>query len=97
MSTALITGFTAKESVVSTLTVLLGSTEELKTIFTPLTAITFLVFTLLYTPCVATIAVVRKELHSRKDAFLIVAFQCAVAYVVALVVSIAGKVILGLI
>lgn len=97
VSTALITGFTAKESVVSTLTVLLGSTEELKTIFTPLTAITFLVFTLLYTPCVATIAVVRKELHSRKDAFLIVVFQCVVAYVVALVVSIAGKVILGLI
>ena len=67
VSTALITGFTAKESVVSTLTVLLGgSTAELSTLFTPATAIVFLVFTLLYTPCVAAIAAVRRELGSAK-------------------------------
>ena len=61
VSTALITGFTAKESVVSTLTVLLGGdTAALTTLFTPFTSIVFLVFTLLYTPCVAAIAAVKR-------------------------------------
>ena len=64
-STALITGFTAKESVVSTLTLLVGGdAANITTLFTPFTAVVFLVFTLLYTPCVAAIATVRRELGS---------------------------------
>ena len=69
ISTALITGFTAKEAVISTMSVLLGTTAEglgaaLSTLFTPLTAISFLVFTLLYTPCVAAVAAIKRELNS---------------------------------
>lgn len=63
-STALITGFTAKESVVSTLTVLLGG-KAISTMFTAKSAIVFLVFTLLYTPCVAAISSVKRELGGR--------------------------------
>ena len=70
ISTALITGFTAKESVVSTLTVLLGGdTALLGTMFSTKTALVFLVFTLLYTPCVAAIASVRREMGTKKAAF----------------------------
>ena len=73
----------AKESVVSTLTVLLGGDVSLlPTIFTPATAYAFLVFTLLYTPCVAAIATVKKETNGRTAAKLVVA-QCAVAWVAA--------------
>ena len=62
-STALLTGFTAKESVVSTLTLLLGGdTSQITTLFTPFTAAVFLVFVLLYTPCVAAIATVKREI-----------------------------------
>ena len=87
VSTALITGFTAKESVVSTLTVLLGgSTAKLSTLFTPATAIVFLVFTLLYTPCVAAIAAVRRELGSAKAAAGVVVLQCAIAWGMAFLV-----------
>lgn len=90
ISTALITGFTAKESVVSTLTILLGgSTAVLKTLFTPLTAFVFLVFTLLYTPCVAAIATVKREL-GRRWAFQIVLLQCAIAWIVAELVHLVG-------
>lgn len=82
-STALITGFAAKESVVSTLTVLLGgSTAALSTLFTPLTAFTFLVFALLYTPCVAAIAAVKNELGPAR-AVGVVVMQCVVAWLVA--------------
>ena len=82
-STALLTGFMAKESVVSTLTVLLGGDVALLAhVFTPATAYAFLVFTLLYTPCVAAIATVKKETNGRTAAKLVVA-QCAVAWVVA--------------
>ena len=76
--TALISGFLAKESVVSTLQVL-GVSSAL----TPLTAIPMLAFCLLYTPCVAAIAAVRRELGGRW-AFFVVLFQCAVAWVCAL-------------
>lgn len=81
VSTALITGFTAKESVVSTLTVLLGGdTAALTTLFTPFTAIVFLVFTLLYTPCVAAIAAVKRELGgARAAARRPVLMQCGIA------------------
>ena len=91
VSTALITGFTAKESVVSTLTVLLGGdTGLLNTLFTPFTAFVFLVFTLLYTPCVAAIATVRREMGTVRAAFGVVVLQCAVAWVVAYLVHWSG-------
>lgn len=89
-STALITGFAAKESVVSTLTVLLGgSTAALSTLFTPLTAFTFLVFALLYTPCVAAIAAVKNELGPKR-AVGVVIMQCVVAWLVAFIVHSIG-------
>ena len=91
VSTALITGFTAKESVVSTLTVLLGGdTGALATMFTPFTAVVFLVFTLLYTPCVAAVAAVKRELGGSKAAAGVVLMQCAIAWVVAFVVHLVG-------
>ncbi len=94
ISTAFITGFTAKESVVSTLTVLLGGdVDRLPELFTQLTAFVFLVFSLLYTPCVAAIATVRKEL-GRKYAILVVLFQCAAAWLVAYIVYIVGCMII---
>ena len=92
-STALITGFAAKESVVSTLTVLLGgSTAALSTLFTPLTAFTFLVFALLYTPCVAAIAAVKNELGPAR-AVRVVVMQCVVAWLVAFAVHSIGLLI----
>lgn len=92
-STALVTGFVAKESVVSTLSVLLGGgAEALSTMFTPLTAFTFLVFALLYTPCVAAIAAVRNELGA-KSAVGVVVMQCAVAWVAAFIVHSIGMLI----
>ena len=93
VSTALITGFTAKESVVSTLTVLLGGdTAALTTLFTPFTAIVFLVFTLLYTPCVAAIAAVKRELGGARAAAGVVLMQCGIAWIVAFVVHCVGMV-----
>lgn len=91
MSTALITGFTAKESVVSTLTVLMGgSTAALQTLFTPLTAVVFLVFTLLYTPCVAAIAAVRREMGTKRAAAGVAAMQCIIAWIVAFLIHTIG-------
>ncbi len=96
VSTALITGFTAKESVVSTLTVLLGGDSSLiTTLFTPFTATVFLIFTLLYTPCVAAIATVKREMGGVKPAVLTVIAQCMIAWGVAFVVHTLGC-ILGL-
>ena len=97
VSTALITGFSAKESVVSTLTVLLGgNTGLLPTLFTPFTALVFLVFTLLYTPCVAAIATVRRETGSARAAALTALTQCAIAWVIAFLVRCLGG-LLGLV
>ena len=94
--TALITGFTAKESVVSTLTVLLGGdTGALNTLFTPFTALVFLIFTLLYTPCVAAIAAVKRELGGGRAALGVVLMQCGIAWVVAFAVHCVG-ILLGL-
>lgn len=91
VSTALITGFTAKESVVSTLTVLMGGDAELvSTLFTPFTAAVFLVFTLLYTPCVATIATVKREMGGTKAAVATVIIQCAIAWCVAFLIHAVG-------
>ena len=96
ISTALITGFTAKESVVSTLTVLLGGdTGALNTLFNPFTALVFLIFTLLYTPCVAAIAAVKRELGGGRAALGVVLMQCGIAWVVAFAVHCVG-VLLGL-
>lgn len=91
VSTALITGFTAKENMVSTLTVLLGGNVSLlNTLFTPFTAVVFLVFTLLYTPCVAAVATVKREMGGVKAAAGIVLFQCAIAWVIAFLIHGAG-------
>ncbi len=94
ISTALITGFMAKESVVSTLTVLLGAEETLASFLTPLTAASLLVFSLLYTPCIAAISTIRRELGGRWAAGVLVG-QCVVAWVAALLVHTAGL-LLGL-
>ncbi|MDY4965880.1 MAG: ferrous iron transport protein B [Dysosmobacter sp.] len=88
--TALISGFIAKESVVSTLQVLLGG-AALTTLFTLRSAVSFLVFTLLYTPCVAAIATIRRELGSRWATLGVVVMQCTVAWVVSfLAYTVAG-------
>ena len=91
VSTALITGFIAKESVISTLGILTGSgtavtAAALGTLFTPVSAASFLTFTLLYTPCVAAISAVKRELNSGWRAAGVALSQCAIAWVAALVV-----------
>ena len=91
-ATALISGFIAKESVVSTLQVLLSG-AAISSLLTTRSAISFLVFTLLYTPCVAAIATIRRELDSRLKTVGVVVLQCSVAWVVAFVAyAIAGLV-----
>ena len=90
ISTALISGFMAKESVVSSLSVTFGSTEALTTALSGLTAISLLVFCLLYTPCVASIATIKRELGGLWATGVAV-FQCAVAWVVAFVVYTGGS------
>lgn len=85
VSTALIAGFMAKESVVSTLSVLFGSTEQLLVALTPLAVASLLVFCLLYTPCIAAIASIRRELGG-KWAVGVVVGQCVIAWVCALLV-----------
>ena len=87
VATALISGFMAKESVVSTISVLFGSVDTLLAAITPLSALALLVFCLRYTPCVASIATIRRELGG-KWAVGVVLMQCAVAWVVALIVRI---------
>ena len=82
---ALISGFIAKESVVSTLEILLG-TSALGALFTTKSAVSFLVFTLLYTPCVAAIAAIRREVGSGFRAGVIALCQCCVAYLAAFAV-----------
>ena len=94
ISTALISGFMAKESVVSSLSVTFGSTEALTAALSGLTAISLLVFCLLYTPCVASIATIKRELGGLW-AMGVAVFQCAVAWVVAFVVYTGGS-MLGL-
>lgn len=84
ISTALITGFMAKESVVSTLSVLLGSGVKIASILTQLGAASLLVFCLLYTPCVAAIASIKREL-GRKWACFVVVFQCVIAWIMAFI------------
>lgn len=85
ISTALITGFMAKESVVSTLSVLFGSTEVLLAAITPLAAASLLVFCLLYTPCVAAVAAIKRELGGKWAAGVVIG-QCVIAWIAAFVV-----------
>ena len=90
IATALITGFTAKEAVVSTLGILTGAGTEqlagaLSGLFTPASAVSFLVFTLLYTPCVAAVAAIGRELGGKWRGALVAVFQCVIAWLVALV------------
>ena len=82
-ATSLISGFIAKESVVSTLGVLLGG-GSISGLFTTRSALSFLVFTLLYTPCVAAVATIRRELDSSLKTLGVVAMQCGVAWLVSL-------------
>ena len=99
-ATALLSGFTAKEAVVSTLAVLLGTTTSalggaLSSLFPPgLAAVSFLIFTLLYTPCIAAIATVRKELHSVGSTVAVVALQCGVAWVMSTLVFNIGSLLI---
>ena len=88
MVTALVSGFTAKEAVVSTFGVILGVgaeqlTTALHTLFTEESAAAFLAFCLLYTPCIAAVAAIRRELNSGLKAFGVVIMQCVVAWLVA--------------
>ncbi|MCR4656347.1 MAG: ferrous iron transport protein B [Lachnospiraceae bacterium] len=89
MVTSLISGFLAKESVVSMLTVLYGGSEGLKADLTGLTAVVFLVYCLLYTPCVAAVAAVGRE-AGRKAAVRMVVFQCLVAWIAAFIIRLFG-------
>ncbi len=91
MITALVSGFTAKEAVVSTFGVILGVSNEqlhqaLHLLFTPQSAASFLTFCLLYTPCVAAVATIRRELGSKRKTVGVVIAQCAVAWVAAFLV-----------
>ena len=85
LSTALISGFMAKESVISTLTVLYGTEENLSSLLTPGMALTFLIFCLLYTPCIAAITSVKRE-NGTGWAVGMVVFQCVIAWLAALAV-----------
>lgn len=89
ISTALMTGFMAKESVVATLSVLFGDTSNLLAAITPLTAGSLLIFCLLYTPCVAAIASVKRELGT-KNAVIMAVGQCLIAWVCAFAVKLIG-------
>ena len=93
ISTALITGFMAKESVVATLSVLFGSTDALIAALTPVSAMALLVFCLLYTPCVAAVASVKRELGG-KWAVGVVIGQCVIAWIAAFIVMIVGNIII---
>lgn len=102
VSTALITGFTAKEAVVSTLAILTGTDMDgvgaaLSGIFTPQAAFSFLIFTLLYTPCVAAVAAIRRELNSGAKAALASLLQCVIAWVAAFLFSRLEYLIIGIV
>lgn len=99
-ATALITGLTAKEAVVSTMAVLTGTAGGsslalmLKEIFTPLSAFAFMVFCLLYMPCVATLGAIRRELGGLKYAMVVMLFQTSVAWITAMLIYQLGSLIL---
>jgi ferrous iron transport protein B len=99
VSTALITGFAAKEAVISSLAVLTGASTAalpaaLTSMFTPLAAVSFLVFTLLYTPCIAAINAVGREMHSRWIALVMILYQSVIAWAAAFLVYQIGMLII---
>ncbi len=94
ITTSLITGFIAKESVVSTLTVLYGSSEAVSAVYTSVAGASLLAFSLLYTPCVAAIASIKRELGSKWAVFVVVA-QCVIAWIAALVVCLIGNLLVS--
>ncbi len=99
-STSLITGFMAKEAVISTFAVLTGASAAelpmaLGQLFTPLAALSFLVFTLVYSPCVAAIATVKREMRSGWAAMGVALYQTAVAWIAAVIVYQVGSLIVG--
>ena len=99
VATSLISGFTAKEAVVSTLSVLLGTSmsnlgSSLSGLFTTLSAVSFLLFTLLYTPCVAAVATIKRELKSGLATIGVVILQCGVAWLIAFIVYQMGSLLL---
>ncbi len=99
-STALITGFTAKEAVISTFAVLANTNisnlpAALSSMFTPLTAFAFLTFTLLYTPCVAAINAVKSEMGSAKSALGVILYQCGFAWIISFIVYHGGLIFAG--
>jgi ferrous iron transport protein B len=99
MTTALITGFMAKEAVVSTMAVLTGSDiaglkNALYPLFTPLTAFSFLTFTLLYTPCIAAMTTIKKELGSLKSTIFMIFYQTGIAWIIGAIVYQIGRLIL---
>ena len=94
VTVSLISGFLAKESVVSTLNILFGGMEALRAVLTPVAAAALLVFCLLYTPCIAAISSVKRELGTRW-AIGMVFFQCAIAYLCAGIVVLVAKLVLG--
>lgn len=90
-ATALVSGISAKESVVSTLSVLVGGNDAqlslaLQTIFTPLSAYAFLAFTVLYMPCIAAFAATKRELGTWKEALLTIGYQTLAAYMVGMLI-----------
>ena len=95
ITTALLTGVCAKESVVSTLQILSSSSlsfsQNLWSIFTPLSALSFLTFTVLYIPCMATFATIKKELHSFYKALLLILLQTSWAYIISFLIYQVGK------
>ena len=98
ISTSLITGFMAKEAVISTLAVLTGSSftelgETLHTLFTPLSVVSFLIFTLLYTPCVAAVATVKRELGSVRGVIFVILYQTGLAWLAAFIIYRIGSLI----
>lgn len=90
--TAILTGVMAKESVVSTISILFGSTIEMVSVISAAGAMSFLVFCLLYTPCVAAIASVKKELGGKWAAYVVV-IQCVVAWIAALITYIIAEIL----
>jgi ferrous iron transport protein B len=70
-----------------------GSTERISGLFDSFTAFVFLVFTLLYTPCVAAMAAVRREMGSRKSMVVVVITQCVIAWIIAFIVRIIGTIL----
>ena len=93
ITVSLISGFLAKESVVSTLNILFGGMDALRAVLTPLAAAALLVFCLLYTPCIAAITSVKRELGTRWAVGMVL-LQCAIAYVCAGIVVLIGQIIL---